>query len=175
MATIDLIVLGIIKQKALSAYDIQKEVEYRHISKWVKISTPSIYKKVLQLEEKGYIKGTPSKESNMAEKLVYSLTTSGEKIFEDLMLEISMKPINIFLDLNSVIVNLKSISKEQQYNCLNNIEKSIKEMKKNLIENINTKDNNESVSEMGKTVLHQQFVLVEAIEDWLKEIKEQSK
>ena len=29
----------------LSAYDIQKLVEYRNISKWVKISTPSIYKK----------------------------------------------------------------------------------------------------------------------------------
>jgi len=56
MATIDLIVLGILKRESLSAYDIQKLVEYRNISKWVKISTPSIYKKVLQLEEKGFIK-----------------------------------------------------------------------------------------------------------------------
>lgn len=45
MATIDLIVLGILKQEPLSAYDIQKLVEYRNISRWVKISTPSIYKK----------------------------------------------------------------------------------------------------------------------------------
>lgn len=52
MATIDLIVLGILKKESLSAYDIQKLVEYRNISKWVKISTPSIYKKVIQLEEK---------------------------------------------------------------------------------------------------------------------------
>ena len=56
MATIDLIVLGIVKQKSLSAYDIQKNVEKHNISKWVKISTPSIYKKVIQLEEKGFIK-----------------------------------------------------------------------------------------------------------------------
>ena len=55
MATIDLIVLGILKKESLSAYDIQKLVEYRNISKWVKISTPSIYKKVSQLEEKGDI------------------------------------------------------------------------------------------------------------------------
>ena len=55
MATIDLIVLGILKKEPMSAYDIQKLVEYRNISKWVKISTPSIYKKVIQLEEKGYI------------------------------------------------------------------------------------------------------------------------
>ena len=42
MATIDLIVFGILKDQALSAYDIQKLVEYRNIPKWVKISTPSI-------------------------------------------------------------------------------------------------------------------------------------
>lgn len=54
MAAIDLIVLGIIRQKPMSAYDIQKTVEDRNISKWVKISTPSIYKKVLQLEEKEF-------------------------------------------------------------------------------------------------------------------------
>ena len=44
-----------LKKEPLSAYDLQKLVEYRNISKWVKISTPSIYKKVIQLEEKGYI------------------------------------------------------------------------------------------------------------------------
>ena len=55
MATIDLIVLGMLKKESLSAYDIQKLVEYRNISKWVKISTPSIYKKTIQLEEKGLI------------------------------------------------------------------------------------------------------------------------
>ena len=49
MATIDLIVLGILKKESLSAYDIQKLVEYRNISKWVKISTPSIYKKVISV------------------------------------------------------------------------------------------------------------------------------
>ena len=65
MATIDLIVLGMVKKEPLSAYDIQKLVEYRNISKWVKISTPSIYKKVIQLEQKGFIKGTMVKEGKI--------------------------------------------------------------------------------------------------------------
>mgnify|MGYP003267302629 CR=1 FL=1 len=43
MAAIDLIVLGMIKQQPQSAYELQKNVEYRNISRWVKISTPSIY------------------------------------------------------------------------------------------------------------------------------------
>ena len=77
MAAIALLVLGILKKESLSAYDIQKLVEYRNISKWVKISTPSIYKKVLQLEEKGYIKSSAVREGRMAEKAVYTLTEAG--------------------------------------------------------------------------------------------------
>ena len=35
MAAIDLIVLGMIKAQPQSAYELQKNVEYRNISKWV--------------------------------------------------------------------------------------------------------------------------------------------
>ena len=118
MATIDLIVLGMLKKEPLSAYDIQKLVEYRNISRWVKISTPSIYKKVIQLEEKGYITSVTVKEGKMPEKAVYSLTEAGEKEFESLMLGISAQPVNIFLDFNAVIVNLHSLSPDKQQQCL---------------------------------------------------------
>lgn len=61
MAAIDLIVLGMIKAQPQSAYELQKNVEYRNISKWVKVSTPSIYKKVVQMEEKAISEGRPLK------------------------------------------------------------------------------------------------------------------
>ena len=117
MATIDLIVLGMLKKESLSAYDIQKLVEYRNISKWVKISTPSIYKKVIQLEKKGYVKSCLVKEGKMPEKAVYSLTLSGEEQFEKLMLETAGRPIRIFLDFNAVIVNLSSLPPQKQQLC----------------------------------------------------------
>lgn len=139
MATIDLIVLGILKKESLSAYDIQKLVEYRNISKWVKISTPSIYKKVIQLEEKGYITSTTIKEGKMPEKAVYTLTDSGKHQFEKLMMEISCKPINIFLDFNAVIVNIDSLSKDTQKLCLANIESNVQTLKSYLEENMNLK------------------------------------
>ena len=55
MSSIDLVILGIVLEKPQSAYDIQKDVEYHHFSRWTKISVPSIYRKVLQLSEKGYL------------------------------------------------------------------------------------------------------------------------
>ena len=166
MATIDLIVLGMLKKEPLSAYDLQKLVEYRNISKWVKISTPSIYKKVIQLEEKGYISSHIEKEGKMPEKSVYSLT-------EKLMLEISCKPINIFLDFNAVIVNLDSMSRERQQECLDNIESSMEVLKKYLEENIALKKSKEDIPVTGMAVLRQQYTLAEAIEEWIASLKKE--
>lgn len=172
MATIDLIVLGILEKESLSAYDIQKLVEYRNISKWVKISTPSIYKKVIQLEEKGLISSTMVKEGRMPEKAVYSLTDLGRTEFEKLMLEISKKPIHIFLDFNAVIVNLDSLPEEDQRICLNNIEQNILVMKSYLEDNIQSKESKTDIPDSGKAVLQQQYILAEAIETWIDSVKD---
>ena len=119
---------------------IQKLVEYRNISRWVKISTPSIYKKVIQLEEKGYIKSSLAREGKMPEKAIYSLTETGEKEFEHLMHEIASQPIRIFLDFNAVIVNLSQLSSEDRQSCLQDIEGNIKVLKSFLEENIREKE-----------------------------------
>lgn len=172
MTTIDLIVLGIVKREPLSAYDIQKLVEYRNISRWVKISTPSIYKKVIQLEEKGYIKSTMVKEGNMAEKAVYSLTNEGEIEFQKLMMEIASQPIHIFLDFNAVIVNLLNLPPENQKECLDKITNNVKILKSFLEDNINSKENKPEIPETGMAVLKQQFILAEAIEKWINSLNE---
>uniref|UniRef100_UPI003AB5B1B7 PadR family transcriptional regulator n=1 Tax=Anaerostipes caccae TaxID=105841 RepID=UPI003AB5B1B7 len=172
MATIDLIVLGILKKESLSAYDIQKIVEYRNISKWVKISTPSIYKKVIQLEKKGYMKGDVVKEGNMAEKTVYSLTEAGEKQFEKLMLEIASKPVRIFLDFNAVIVNLDSLPKEKQKSCLTEIENNMETLKGYIEENISLKEHLPEIPKTGLAVLEQQLILAQTLETWIEELKE---
>ena len=171
MATIDLIVLGMLKKQPLSAYDIQKLVEYRNISKWVKISTPSIYKKVIQLEEKGLLQSVPVRENNMPEKAVYSLTANGEQEFERLMEELSAQPIRMFLDFNAVIVNLDSVPLEMQESCVASIEKNVQDLKTYLEENLREKENAPEVPEIGMAVLRQQFVLAETIETWIEELK----
>lgn len=173
MATIDLIVLGILKKEPLSAYDIQKLVEYRNISKWVKISTPSIYKKVIQFEEKGYIKGATVKEGNMPEKVVYSLTNAGETEFEKLALEISAMPVRFFLDFNAVIVNLLSLSPENRELCLKNIKDGVKTLKDYLEENMSSKENIPDIPETGMAVLQQQSILAETVENWIVSLEKE--
>lgn len=172
MATIDLIVLGMLKKGPMGAYDIQKLVEYRNISKWVKISTQSIYKKALQLEEKGFITAEIVKEGKMPEKAVYTLTEKGEREFERLMIDISAQPIRLFLDFNAVIVNLDSLPSETQAVCIAEIEKNINELTKNLKENYRQKEDAPEVPKTGMAVLRQQMVLAQALEGWITALKE---
>lgn len=173
MATIDLIVLGMLKKESLSAYEIQKLVEYRNISKWVRISTPSIYKKVIQLEDKGFLQSVSVRENNMPEKAVYSLTESGEREFERLMQELSAQPIRIFLDFNAVIVNLDNLTPEKQAFCIADIEKQMWELRSYLEENLREKENAPEVPETGMAVLRQQIILARAIENWIVSLKEE--
>ena len=172
MATIDLIVLGMLKKGSMGAYDIQKLVEYRNISKWVKISTQSIYKKALQLEEKGFITAEIVKEGKMPEKAVYTLTEKGEREFERLMMDISAQPIRLFLDFNAVIVNLDSLLPEAQAGCISQIERNINELTENLKENYRQKEDAPEVPETGMAVLRQQMVLAQALEGWIAALKE---
>ena len=85
MSTIDLVILGIVAEKPQSAYDIQKDIEYHHLSRWTKISIPSIYRKVLQLSEKGYLRSDIVKGDRFADKAVYSITDEGKDYFNSLM------------------------------------------------------------------------------------------
>ena len=77
MSSIDLVILGIVMEKPQSAYDIQKDVEYHHLSRWTKISVPSIYRKVLQMNEQGYLESSIVKGDKFADKAVYSITDKG--------------------------------------------------------------------------------------------------
>ena len=146
----------------------------RDICKAVGLSSPSSVQNHLNvLEEKGYISSHIEREGKMPEKSVYSLTEEGKQQFEKLMLEISCKPINIFLDFNAVIVNLDSMPRERQQECLDNIESSMEVLKKYLEENITLKKSKEDIPVTGMAVLQQQYTLAEAIEEWIVSLKKE--
>lgn len=170
MAAIDLIVLGMIKKKPQSAYELQKNVEYRNISKWVKISTPSIYKKVIQLETKGYLQSETQKDGKMPEKAIYSITESGEKQFLYLMEEIAGNMINVFLDFNAVIMNLDLVSDDSKQILLERIGNNIDDLKNVLEFNQQKKKN---IPLVGKTILNQQYEIAVTLKEWIENFKEE--
>ena len=166
MSAIDLIILGMIKEKPMSAYDLQKNVEYRHISKWVKISTPSVYKKVITLENRGYIKGKNDNKNSIPGKVIYSITEEGNEYFISLMKKTSEKMVNVFLDFNAVIVNLNNIDKELGLSLAENISREIDKYYSVVDEKITER---EHIPFTGKTILKQQLMVGDALKEWSEE------
>ena len=150
MSLIDLIILGIVSEKPQSAYDIQKDVEYHHLDRWTKISTPSIYKKVITLKEKNYLTTDVVKNGKFAEKSIYSITNKGIEYFQELMEKYSEQEITIPINFNVVISNLNKMSKP------------------------NNKKYTELYSDIpltGRTIFKQQAALYSSLLDWMSEFE----
>lgn len=105
MSSIDLVILGIVMEKPQSTYDIQKDVEYHHLSRWTKISAPSICRKVLQMNEQDYLESSIVKGDKFADKAVYSITEKGRAYFGQLMETYAGQKVPLLFDFNIVITN----------------------------------------------------------------------
>lgn len=106
MSTIDLILLGSLCQSPKSAYDLQKQIEARNLSRWIKIGSFTVYKKVVQYKTKGYVVSETIRNGNMPEKTLYTITPRGKDTVKELMTQFSLAETRVFLDFNAVIVNL---------------------------------------------------------------------
>ena len=172
MSSIDLIILGIVIEKPQSAYDIQKDVEYHHFSRWTKISVPSIYRKVLQLNEQGYLKSDIVKGNKFADKAVYSITDKGRSYFEQLMNTYASEKVSLLFDFNVVITNLNKMEKEKALTL-------IKQLQNNIA--ISAKANEKYAAEyadiplVGKTIFEQQRLIYHSLLEWLNDFEIQFK
>ena len=112
MSTIDLMLLGVLMQKPMNAYEIKKIMEYRNIKEWVKISSPSTYKNLLKLCKSGYLDGEVVREGEMPEKTIYTINDKGREYFMQLMLKYSETPDNTYIDFTAFIANLHCVDKD---------------------------------------------------------------
>lgn len=163
MSVIDLIFLGSLCESPKSAYDLQKQVEARNLSRWVKIGSYTAYKKVVQYEKKGYAVSETVKNGNMPEKTVYSITSSGKEFFYKLMRRFSSAQTRVFLDFNAVIVNLALLDDETADACLSDIKNSIQHTKQQIEEQLPV---HKDIPLFGQTILKQQFLLLQTLEKW---------
>lgn len=172
MSSIDLVILGIVLEKPQSAYDIQKDVDYHHFSRWTKISVPSIYRKVIQLNEKGYLKSDIVKGDKFADKAVYSITDKGRSYFEQLMDTYANEEVSLLFDFNVVITNLNKMDKEKALNLVKKLRKSITASAKS---NEEYAVNYADIPLVGKTIFEQQRLLYQALLEWLDTFESQFK
>ena len=170
MSSIDLVILGIVLEKPQSAYDIQKDVDYHHFSRWTKISVPSVYRKVIQLNEKGYLKSDIVKGDKFADKAVYSITEKGCAQFEMLMDTYASEPVPLLFDFNVVITNLNKMDKEKALEL-------VAKLRNNIVASAKSNDeyaaNYADIPLVGRTIFEQQRLLYHSLLEWLDTFESQ--
>ncbi len=164
MSAVDLILLGLVYEQPQSAYDMQKQVEYRNLSNWVKISSPSIYKKVLKLEERGHLTSEPVREGKMPEKAVYSITPQGREYFFRLMQEKANEAVSVLFDFNAVIANLNKLPKEQAIDMAHAIQGSM-ERGRTYIGGMQPQ--RQHIPFVGRAIMEQQIQVYDALLCWM--------
>ncbi|WP_315166596.1 PadR family transcriptional regulator [Metaclostridioides mangenotii] len=186
MSSVDLAILGDLYKEPKSAYEIQKSIEKTGISKWVKISTPSIYKKTIQLEKKGYLSSESIREGRMPEKTIYSITKFGKAYYMELMKKAASNHIDIMLEFNAVITNINNLSSEDANDLTNsirtNIETSMMELDKTLrntndienkgLEDTELKDKNSKLNFINKSIVKQQSNIFKTLYLWISDFKD---
>lgn len=165
MSTIDLIVLGCVAKQPQSAYDIQKDVEEHNLTEWTRISVPSIYKKVLRLNEEGYLKSDKPEGDRFSKKTMYSITDKGREYMESLMYELSVQKPKIIMDFNSVICNLNKVDKKTALSLIKNIETGIREAKQYYCMVLNE---HVDIPLVGKTIMRQQEKVCDTLLEWVQ-------
>lgn len=73
--------LGLIYEKPLNAYEIIKHLNYMNVKWWFNIADSTVYSTLKTLEKKEYIIGTTEKVGNMPDRTVYSLSNKGKDEF----------------------------------------------------------------------------------------------
>lgn len=75
--------LGLISEKPLNAYEIIKRLNYMNVKWWFNIADSTVYATLKALEKKDYISGTAEKVGNMPDRTVYNLSGKGKAAFID--------------------------------------------------------------------------------------------
>ena len=75
--SIDLMILGALKERPMSAYEMDRLFEARAVRRWVRVSAPSIYRNLLRLREEGLVDGREEKGETAPPKTAYAITEAG--------------------------------------------------------------------------------------------------
>lgn len=119
MSVIDLVILGFTARKDQSAYDLVKEMQFRHLDEWIAISEQAIYKNTKKLEEKGFL------EIYGDTKKMYRITSAGRACFSELMKEQIQNESLLYLNFAPVLMNITVLPQQEAAGLLRELQQKV--------------------------------------------------
>lgn len=168
MSSVDLMLLGALMEKPMNAYEMKKNMEARNIKKWVKISSPSIYKNLLALNRKGYLDNEVVKEGEMPEKTIYSINEKGRNYFFSMMDKYSKEPEKIYIDFVAFVANLHNVEPKMGLEMIQNLRSNLSKEREYIQYNIEAKK--EFVPFCASSILELYDKMYSLFSEWAGEI-----
>jgi len=166
MSTIDLIILGILLEKPMNAYEITHFVDAEQLDKILKISNPAIYKSCKRLFKSGYLDGETIREGELPEKVIYSVNNEGKEYFNHLMKHFSQKIRPYYLEFNSFLWNIDKLDKSDGLKMLENLKAELTQLKDWIIAHEKEVEGNLSFAE--KMIVKQYRMVIITLVQWIK-------
>lgn len=167
ISSIDLLLLGLIRNEPLSAYDLSKMVG---IYEMVKISVPAIYKNIKRLYNEGYLEYSIKKTTNMPEKKIYTITNKGKDRFLELLELCAQNAINYYNDFNVSLLFLGSIDSNTGNKIIDIVNENLSGKQQSLKNQIDMFKNLPfPIPNIGE----QHYNLNKTIIEWLKKLKKE--
>jgi DNA-binding PadR family transcriptional regulator len=170
MSTINLFLLGFIRERARSAYEMANFIEDHQIPRMIKISSPAVYKNLVKLAREGYLATEKVKEGEMPEKTIYSITPRGEERFYQLLEEYSKKQVKFHFDFNAVIISLDKLEKAEAERYLRNLRAEFYQRKALIEKNMDALSH---IPVEGRAIIRQFSMINNTLIEWLEEFMEE--
>lgn len=169
MNSIDLVVLGELKEKPQYAGEIITTLRKKNLHNTMNFTLSSIYRKVIELKDKGYIKAEILSIFKSQNTRVYHITRKGEEYFNNLIkLTISSdKDIDVKLNINETTAIFEYANKDKQISYIRNLKEKILKIKQDLYKDKEIK------SKAEKIIFLQKEKILFALEEWATEIEDE--
>lgn len=118
ISNIEVAVLGLICEKPMHGYEIEKTIEERSMRYWTEISLPSIYKVLKKLEDKGFIKSEIKLSKNNLSQKIYTATKSGRHAMKNSVIDILSNVEKTIWRIDLGIANICLLSGEERQRSL---------------------------------------------------------
>jgi DNA-binding PadR family transcriptional regulator len=168
MSSVDLIILGILLDRPMNAYELIHYVERNSLNTLLKISTPAIYKACKRLLKAGNLDGEIVREGEQPEKVVYSVNKNGIHYFNALMEHFSRDISPFFFEFNTFLWNIDKLDTTDALKKLEDLRDSIGHLKNGMIKH--EEEVRPNASFPVRMILKQYGMIATVLVQWIEEV-----
>jgi len=127
ISNIETAVLGLLCEKTMYGYEIEKIIEERNMRNWTEIAFSSVYYVLKKLEDKKLVKGKIKSSKNKPFRKIYTVTEMGRKAMKDKVKELISDFERIICRFDLGMFNLFLLDTDEILDCFERYLKSADE------------------------------------------------